>query len=74
MASSAMVRNIICNVSSTSQNSTQSDHTVKSSSGAKAPFAGGVKVGGMEGFRKVLEGEWVSNLAATLITNSRSES
>ena len=43
--------------------------------GQKLPLlAGGVTVGGVEGFRKVLEGEGISKLAATLITNSRSES
>ena len=40
MANSAMVRSITRNVGSTSHNSTQSDHTVTRSSGAKAPFAG----------------------------------
>ena len=73
MANSAMVRNITRNVSSTSHNSIQSDHTVTRSSGAKAPFAGRqpATVGGMEGFRKALEGEGVSKPAATLIKNSR---
>ena len=53
--------------------STQSEHTVTRSSGAKAPFAGRqpATIGGMESFKKVLEGEGVSKLAATLITNSR---
>ena len=73
IANSAMVHNITRNVGSTSHNSTQSDHTVTRSSGAKAPFAGrqAATVGGMEGFRKALEGEGVSKLSAPLITNSR---
>ena len=68
-----MVRSITCNVGLASYNSTQSDHTVTRPSGAKAPFAGRqpATVGGMKGFRKALEGEEVSKLAATLITNSR---
>ena len=70
-----MVCSITRNVGSTSHNSTQSDHTVKRSSGAKAPFAGRqpATVGGIEGFRKSLEGEGVSKLAAMLITNSRGQ-
>ena len=73
MAKSPMVRSITRNVSSTSHNSTQSDHTVTRSSGAKAPFAGRqpATVRGMEGFKRALEGQGVSKLAATLITNSR---
>ena len=73
MANSAMVCSITRNVGSTSHNSTQSDHIVTRSSGAKALFAGRkpATVGGMEGFRKTLEGEGVSKLTATLITNSR---
>ena len=68
-----MVRSVTHNVGLTSHNSTQPDHTITRSSGAKASFAGRKKatVGGMEGFRKALEGERVSKLAATLITNSR---
>ena len=75
MANSAMVCSITRNVGSTSHDSTQSDHTVKRSSGAKAPFAGRqpATVGGIEGFRKSLEGEGVSKLAAMLITNSRGQ-
>ena len=73
MANSAMVRSITRNVGSTSHNSTQSDHTVTKSSGAKAPFAGRqpATVRGMEGFKRALEGQGVSKLTATLITNSR---
>ena len=73
MANSVMVCSITRNISSTSHNSTQSDHTVTRSSGAKAPFLGrqSATVGGMEGLREALEGEGVSKLAATLITNSR---
>ena len=73
MANSAMVRSITRNVGSTSHNSTQSDRTVTRSSGAKAPFAGRqpATVRGMEGFKRALEGQGVSKLAATLITNSR---
>ena len=68
-----MVCSITRNVGSTSHNSTQSDHTVTRSSGAKAPFAGRqpATVRGMEGFKRALEGQGVSKLAATLITNSR---
>ena len=68
-----MVRSITLNVSLTSHNSTQSDHIVTRPSGAKVPFAGrqSTTAGGMEGFRKALEGEGVSKLAAILITNSR---
>ena len=53
--------------------STQSEHTVTRSSGAKAPFAGRqpATVGGMEGFRKALDGKGVSIFVATLIINSR---
>ena len=73
MANSAMLRSITCTVGSTPHNSTQSDHTVTRSSGVKAPFTGRqpATVGGIEGFRKTLEGEGVSKHAATLITNSR---
>ena len=73
MANSAMVRRITSNVGLTSNNSTQYDHSVTRQTGAKAPFAGRqpATVGGIEGFRKTLEGEGVSKLAATLITNSR---
>ena len=73
MANSSMARSITRNVGSTSHNSIQSDHTVTRSSGAKVPLAGRhpATVGGMEGFRKALEGEGVSKLAAILITNSR---
>ena len=73
MANSVVVRSITRNVGATSHNSTQSDHTVTRSSWAKAPFAGRqpTTVGGMEGFRKASEGEGISKLAATLITNSR---
>ena len=76
MANSSMARSITLNVGSTSHNFIQSDHTVKKSSGTKVPLAGRhpATVGGMEGFRKALEGEGVSKLAATLITNSRSGS
>ena len=72
MANSTMVRSITCNFDTTSHNSTQSHYTVTRTSGAKAPFAGrqSAIVDGMEGFRKALEGEGVSKLAATLITNS----
>ena len=57
MANSAMVPTITGSVGSTSDNSTQSDHTVTRPSGAKAPFAGRQldTVGGMDGFRKALE-------------------
>ena len=73
MANSAMVFSISRNVCSTSHNSIQPDDTVTRSWGARTPFAGRqpATVGGMEGFRKALEGEGVSKLAATLITNSR---
>ena len=73
MANAAMVRSITRNISSTSHNCTQSDHTVTRFSRAKAPFAGRqpATVGGMEAFRKALEGERVSKRAATLMTNSR---
>ena len=76
MANSAMVRRITSNVGLTSNNSTQYDHSVTRQTGARAPFAGRqpATVGGIEGFRKTLEGEGVSKLAATLITNSRSGS
>ena len=73
MANSAMVGNITLNVGSTSRNSTESDHIFARSSVAKAAFAGRqpTTVGGMNGFRNALEGEGVSKLAATFITNSR---
>ena len=73
MANSAMVHSITLSVGSTFHNSTQSEHIVTRPSVAKAPFAGKkpTTVGGMEGFRKALEGEEVSKLAAVLITNSR---
>ena len=73
MADSAMVRSITRNVGSISHNSIQSDHTATRPSGEKARFAGRqpARAGGMEGFRKALEGEGVSKSAATLITNSR---
>ena len=76
MANSSMARSITLNVGSTSHNFIQSDDTVTRSSGTKVPLAGRhlATVGGMEGFRKALEGEGVSKLAATLITNSRSGS
>ena len=68
-----MVRSITNNIGSTSHNSTQSYHIVARPSGVKVPFAGRqpATVGGMEDFSKALEGEGVSKLAATLITNSR---
>ena len=57
MANSAMVPTITGSVGSTSDNSTQSDHTVRRPSGAKAPFAGRQldTVGGMDGFMKALQ-------------------
>ena len=70
MANSAMARSITRNVVSTSHNSTQSDHIVTRLSGVKARRQPDT-VGGMEGFRKPLEGEGVSKLAATVITNPR---
>ena len=68
-----MVRSITRNVGSTSHNSTQSDHIVTRPSGVKALFTGRqpATVGGMEDFSKALEGEGVSKLVATLITNFR---
>ena len=77
-----MVSSITRSVGSTSHNSTQSDHIVTKPSRAKAPFTGRqpATVGGMEGFRKALEGEGVSKLAATegqgqyLITNQPGKS
>ena len=71
-----MVRSITHNIGSTSHNSTQSYYIVARPSGVKVPFAGRqpATVGGMEDFSKALEGEGVSKLAATLITNSRSGS
>ena len=68
-----MVHSITHNIGSTSHNSTQSYHIVARPSGVKVPFAGRqpATVGGMEDFSKALEGEGVSKLAATLITNSR---
>ena len=72
-ANAAMVRSSTHNVHSTSNNSTQSDHIVTRPSGAKAPFAGKqpATIGGVEGFRKALEGEGVSKLSPTLLINSR---
>ena len=72
-ANTAMVRSSTHNVHSTSNNSTQSDHIVTRPSGAKAPFAGKqpATIGGVEGFRKALEGEGVSKLSPTLLINSR---
>ena len=77
MANQAMVHSITLNVGSTSHNSTQSDHIATRTLGVELPFVGKQPtVGSMEGFRKVfrkaLESEGVSKLAATLITNSRS--
>ena len=68
-----MVCNITPNVGSTSHNSTQSDHIATRPSEVKAPFARRhpTTVGGMEGFRKSLQDEVVSKLAATLITHCR---
>ena len=68
-----MVRSTTRNVSSTSHNFLQSDYIVTRPSETKTAFAGRqpVTVGSIEGFRKSLEGEGVSKLAATLITNSR---
>ena len=73
MANSAMVRSITRNVGSTSHNSTQSDYIVTRPSRAKAPFAErqSATIGGIEGMKKSLNGEGVSTLGATLITNSR---
>ena len=58
-----MVHSIARNIGSTSHNSTESDHIPTRPSGTKAPFAGRqpATVGDMEAFRKVLEGEGVSN-------------
>ena len=58
-----MVHSITRNIGSTSHNSAQSDHIPTRPSGTKAPFAGRqpATVGDMEAFRKVLEGEGVSN-------------
>ena len=74
MANSGMVHSISINVGSVSHNSTQSDHLFTRPLGTKAPFSGRqpTTVGSMEGSKKDLEGERVSKLAATLITNSRS--
>ena len=71
-----MVRSITHNIGSTSHNSTQSYHIVARLSGVKVPFAGRqpATVGGMEDFSKALEGEGVSKLAATLITNPEGQS
>ena len=68
-----MVCNITLNIGTTSHNSTESDHIVTRPSGAKVPFVGRqpTALGGMEGFRKALESEMVSKLAATLMSNSR---
>ena len=68
-----MVRSITHNIGSISHNSTQSYHIVARPSGVKVPFAGRqpATVGGMEDLSKALEGEGVSKLAATLITNPR---
>ena len=68
-----MVRSITHNIGSISHNSTQSYHIVARPSGVKVPFAGRqpATVGGMEDLSKALEGEGVSKLAATIITNSR---
>ena len=73
MTNSAMVRSITRNVGSTSHNSTQSDYIVTRPSRAKAPFAErqSATIGGIEGMKKALNGEGVSTLGATLITNSR---
>ena len=73
IANSAMVHSITRNIGSTSHNSAQSDHIPTRPSGTKAPFAGRqpATVGDMGAFRKVLEGEGVSKLATTFITNSR---
>ena len=73
MTNSAMVHIITLSVGSTSHNSTQSDHIVTRSLGAKAPSTGMQPTtdDDMEVFRKVLEGEGVSKLASTLIANSR---
>ena len=73
MTNSVIVCNITVNVSSASNNSTQSNHVVTRHSRIKTPSAKRqpTTVGGMEGFKKVLEDGRVSEVAATLITNSR---
>ena len=73
MANSAMVRSITRNIGSTSHNSTQSHYIVTRPSMAKAPFAErqSATIGGIEGMKKAFNGEGVSTLGATLITNCR---